>query len=1408
MAGPDWPRYPLNHEAKFCDPGIRAVQRDIFPLPVPACESSRLKQHLGRKSQQRLGRALHKETLVADCVRALNDLYSGGLSSSTNSFGHVSAAQEAALSHIHNSVQHLGPPPAGLSGSEALLQLRAFDGYGEDQCPCNVKSYQPDLLSLPTCGNRAVPLAGLLGESGGNIVGDFCRSRLRDRNEACKELERSGVKQPYCDPCLRIPQTYRQFVQRLIDADLVELVDKPPIEVVEPFFVGKKDGRLRMVIDCRRSNCWFHPPDHTPLCTAEALSRIDLDEGDQLFISTADLKDAFYHFQLPCQLRDFFGMRPIFVDSPSADGTSASCRRKRFPRLKVLPMGWNHALFWCQAVHQRVVQEAGATIGSCLEDKAVAPDSEMFHIEYVDNFIVLGTAKARVDEVATSGVEALRNKGLIVHEVESSEGKIKVLGWEFDKTQLRPLNHRVWRVKLSIDRLLQLGRISGRQLEKVIGHASFICLGRREGLSVFGETYTFIHRHYWSPHRIWSSVRRELRIFSGILPLLWRDLASPWCSQVTATDASTWGLGATTAEFSREEIKSLGKFSERWRFEHEQFRKPRASAMGAAVSGDTDDADVFSWAAASGETRNHLKPMDFVSKKTIDQRFRNVSLDSVLKPWKVVGRYKWKRQEPIPVLEGRAALYAVKHAVRDVHNFHHRHLILSDSITAVCALDRGRGKSFSMRRVTQQIAALSLSTGCSFHYRWIPSEWNPADAPSRGSRFPVPLSELVSHGHPPIDPPAEPCKDSKTQEGFQAKDSGQVASAKVQARGLGSVLKGTEKETASGTAQGSGFTDSCFGGGLVPKKVCRLLEPIEEHNWFEASHQHESRDPRQVLVQHAQHHVRRGRGPESSPVHDGCQLVFQSPFEVSKADGASIDQADTSGLEEAGSPQSPSSTPMGSGVRDGRVGFQAEPATNWVDDAALFLPLSEARRSDSLAGSGCGTSSEGRPWRRSRVDSHSSPHRGAETIQDSRIRRDRGIRQRLDGVRGRGHSPTHEPRGASRQRTTLHQDSLSNAKVHGEGVPDPSAGESRGSSPLPPAPWRCKPGLPIQVQVFDGNSKEGAMEDRCLGEKIRERGQAQSATPRTPRRRPSKTAKSHQRHRTDRPIPALKPQACLGERVFLEIFSGSGRLGQKIALVTGWVVLLWDITLGPNYDLLNPVNRNRIRDWLRGGKILGFHLGTPCESFSRARDVPPGPPPLRSDSKPLGLEDLKPHDQIKVVTGNLFMRFSSMLLRLALRLQIPATMENPAGSRIWLCPPIAQILRRANVQFVITHYCAWGMPYKKPTGFLSVHLDLSRLVSGVCVGSKRGTCNFSHQPHIQLHGQNKHGQWLTKLAQRYPWRLCLAVAKCFLDKEVQTIAKNLPNTYNGRLRRLCQMALQIWALIGSLCPCECMTFIF
>ena len=50
------------------------------------------------------------------------------------------------------------------------------------------------------------------------------------------------------------------------------------------------------------------------------------------------------------------------------------------------------------------------------------------------------------------------------------------------------------------------------------------------------------------------------------------------------------------------------------------------------------------------------------------------------------------------------------------------------------------------------------------------------------------------------------------------------------------------------------------------------------------------------------------------------------------------------------------------------------------------------------------------------------------------------------------------------------------------------------------------------------------------------------------------------------PRPALSIGRSLVVTVFIEIFSGTGHLGAAVARA-GWATLLWDVSLGPEYDL-------------------------------------------------------------------------------------------------------------------------------------------------------------------------------------------------------------------------------------------------
>ena len=244
--------------------------------------------------------------------------------------------------------------------------------------------------------------------------------------------------------------------------------------------------------------------------------------------------------------------------------------------------------------------------------------------------------------------------------------------------------------------------------------------------------------------------------------------------------------------------------------------------------------------------------------------------------------------------------------------------------------------------------------------------------------------------------------------------------------------------------------------------------------------------------------------------------------------------------------------------------------------------------------------------------------------------------------------------------------------------------------------------------------------------------------------------------------PALEIPRPFKQWFFLEIFSGSARLAACMHRHVPLVVK-WDILFGPQYDLTKVEIRHIVFGWLLADWILGLHLGTPCASFSRARDQPNGPPRLRSDSPPLGLTSLRPCDAIAVSIGNCLMRFSAKCMRICLTRHIPASLENLRMSRLWICPAIRSLLRSRSTSFEYCDFCMFGIPWRKSTGILGCFLDLSGLTRFQCRGCPPGACARSKLRHFVLSGVDSTGQFWTKRAEPYPPRFCTLLSKIYAN---------------------------------------------
>ena len=85
------------------------------------------------------------------------------------------------------------------------------------------------------------------------------------------------------------------------------------------------------------------------------------------------------------------------------------------------------------------------------------------------------------------------------------------------------------------------------------------------------------------------------------------------------------------------------------------------------------------------------------------------------------------------LLEAQAIRLALEWVGRAVSRLGHRIVLLVDAKAVLGAVAKGRSSSRLLRKIIARISALCLATDTTLHLLYVPSEHNPADAPSRGA---------------------------------------------------------------------------------------------------------------------------------------------------------------------------------------------------------------------------------------------------------------------------------------------------------------------------------------------------------------------------------------------------------------------------------------------------------------------------------------------------------------------------------------------------------------------------------------------------------------------------------------------------------------------------------------------------
>eukprot|EP00971_Amphidinium_carterae_P089895 1779739-Amphidinium_carterae.1 len=327
---------------------------------------------------------------------------------------------------------------------------------------------------------------------------------LRECAELREMNEQYGKVVPYWDPILQGHRsTYLGLLRMLEERGLLCFCRVPKCRA-SIFFVWKKNKRdMRMIVDARAANRRFHSPPHVSLLSAEGFSRMEvevpsglsaqeqqqyLDEFKVTF-ATADVMSCFHRMLIPEWLSAYFAFDPVTASELNLDGRLIGGHVTYgddvlFPCPRALPMGWAWSIHFCQRANTRSMHLSLPSLRATMTDASspeVLRQGSTIAFVYVDNLGLGNTDESAVSceiEQVTSG---FNHRGLKIHEVEivsPESGPAEALGVALDGHHLlsRPTQKRLWKVRDGIDAFLRRRAVTGRALEILLGHITFLSL--------------------------------------------------------------------------------------------------------------------------------------------------------------------------------------------------------------------------------------------------------------------------------------------------------------------------------------------------------------------------------------------------------------------------------------------------------------------------------------------------------------------------------------------------------------------------------------------------------------------------------------------------------------------------------------------------------------------------------------------------------------------------------------------------------------------------------------------------------------------------------------------------------------------------------------------------------------------
>ena len=467
------------------------------------------------------------------------------------------------------------------------------------------------------------------------------------------------------------------------------------------FAVDKTDNTLRLIIDAQHANLCFHEPPHVELPSPTHLSSIYIPSNQQVVVAKMDLSNFYHHIGMPAWMQLYFGLPSVHIRDISDVLLQQHGDIQMHPICTTLPMGFSHAVYIAQQIHNNVLYSSNALSQSYNVLRMTQPlVTDPVHALYIDDNCIIGTSMQQVQLQYSACMSAYQDAGLVAKPekcVQPTLDPVEVLGVVIDNASHHIRVHitKLLRLLGQTMYLINKRTCSGLQLARLVGHWTWIIMLRRPTFAIIRNTYIFIERYKGRKHQLWPSVIDELYQLIAVSPLIYADISSAPLHILPASDASLYASGVVIASINSDLYNALFPFAV-YNTKH--------------------------YASTSGVMHPTQQLIEMLQATTFS----------------TIISYAWRyrssngsNEDHINELELQSVYLMLRHLISrpSAHNARIIHLV--DNTTALFCLRKGRTSSPKLIPVIRKIAVHQLAYRIVMMPVWILSQYDPADSPSR-----------------------------------------------------------------------------------------------------------------------------------------------------------------------------------------------------------------------------------------------------------------------------------------------------------------------------------------------------------------------------------------------------------------------------------------------------------------------------------------------------------------------------------------------------------------------------------------------------------------------------------------------------------------------------------------------------